>query len=112
VAAALANGSALETVGPAVDDMEMLDYEPGMIVSIDRFGNAITDLEPPAGEFALEIGEITLDRLFRTYDEGGKDPFLIVGSSGLVEISVRNGSAAAMLHLERGDRVQVISREA
>jgi len=110
VAAALANGTPFERLGAPLRDMARLDYEPGMIVAIDRFGNAITDLEAPSGPFAVRTGKVIIDRLFRTYEEGGKEPFLIVGSSGLVEISVRNGSAASILELKRGDRVRVVPR--
>jgi len=109
VAAALANGTPFETLGPEVGEIVRLDYERGMIVAVDRFGNAITDLEPPAGRFALRIGDVTIDRVCRTYEEGGDTPFLIAGSSGLIEISVRNGSAADALRLHRGDRVKIVT---
>ena len=107
VAAALANGLALDRVGPAIPDMVVLPYEPGTIVAIDHFGNAITDVTPPPPPFSLRVGGLTIDRLCRTYEEGGDGPFLIIGSSGTIEISVRNGSAAEGLGLRRGDRVEV-----
>jgi len=107
VAAALANGMAIDRLGPLVRDVARLDYTPGSIVAIDHFGNAITDIEPPPGRFALRAGERTIDRLCRTYEEGSDEPFLIVGSSGTIEISVRNGSAAVALGLRRGDRVAI-----
>jgi hypothetical protein len=83
VAAAIANGFDLERLGPRVPQRVPLDYQPGCIIAIDRFGNAITDLAPQAA-------------------------FLIVGSGGTVEISVRNGSAAEALALTRGMRVAVL----
>jgi S-adenosyl-L-methionine hydrolase (adenosine-forming) len=107
VAAAIANGLMLGRVGPVVRDMVMLEYTPGSIVVIDHFGNAITDIEPPSPPFALRIGDRTIDRVCRTYEEGGDEPFLIVGSSGTIEISVRNGSAAEALGLRRGQRVTI-----
>jgi S-adenosylmethionine hydrolase len=41
-----------------------------------------------------------------TYE--GHDPFLIVGSTGAIEISMAGASAADVLHLRRGDRVEII----
>jgi S-adenosylmethionine hydrolase len=107
VVAAIANGFAVDRVGPVVTNIVMLDYTPGSIVAIDRFGNAITDIEPPATPFALRLGDRTIDRVTRNYEEGGDEPFLIVGSSGTIEISVRNGSAADALGLRRGQRVSI-----
>ena len=108
LAAALAEGLPMNAVGPVVEDMVLLDPLRGAIVAIDRFGNAITDLEAPSVPFALKTGKRTIDRLCRTYDEGGSDPFLIVGSNGTIEISIRGGSAADALGLRRGDRVELI----
>jgi len=107
VTAALANGMPVVKLGPAIDDIVKLEYERGTIVAIDRFGNAITDLQPESGRFALSAGSVTIDRLCQTYAEGGSTPFMIVGSTGTIEISVRNGSAADVLHLRRGDRVEI-----
>jgi hypothetical protein len=106
VAAALANGLAIEEVGPRVDEIVQLDYEPptyaadkvqGTVVSIDRFGNVITDIEASRVPFAL--------RLETNYADAPVGVFLIVGSTGHVEMSVKNGSAAAELAMQRGQRV-------
>jgi S-adenosylmethionine hydrolase len=118
VAAALANGLSIEQLGPRITDLVRLDYKPpeygprriaGTIVAVDRFGNLITDVESDRMAFksyALKAGDTTIGRLSTTY--GGEGPFLIVGSSGCVEISVAGGSAAALLQLSRGDRVTVV----
>ena len=120
VAAALANGTPLEAVGPGIDSIVRLDYSPpafagdravGTIVSIDRFGNCITDLETARVGFApmlLQIGATMITRVERNYGDAASGPFLVVGSTGLIEISVKNASAAEVLHLRRGDRVEVI----
>lgn len=107
VAAALANGFDLERLGPRVEDRVRLDYQPGCIIAIDRFGNAITDLAPREN-MAVEVNGTRLDRTERNYGDAAPGPFLIVGSGGTVEISVKNGSAAAMLGLTRGMRVAVL----
>lgn len=118
VAAAVANGIALDELGPRIDDIVRLRYEPptygqtvrGTIVSVDRFGNLITDIEAsriPFQPFALEARGITIDRLERTYAGAGPGAFLIVGSSGCIEISVANDSAAARLQMRRLEKVEV-----
>jgi len=118
VAAAVANGIALDELGPRIDDMVRLRYEPptygetvrGTIVSVDRFGNLITDIEAtaiPFHPFALEARGITIDRLERTYAGAAPGAFLIVGSSGCIEISVANDSAVARLQMRRLEKVEV-----
>ena len=118
VAAALANNFPFDDLGPLIMDRVRLDYtEPcysgervtGTIVSIDRFGNAITDVEAariPFSRFQLRVGDATIARRSTTYSEDGS--FMIVGSTGCIELSVAGGSAAALLQLRRGDRVSVI----
>jgi S-adenosyl-L-methionine hydrolase (adenosine-forming) len=119
VAAALANGVPLDELGPPLTDIVRLDYEPpsygedsarGTIVRIDRFGNCITDMEAARvafPRFALHAGQHVITRSSRTYGEAGDGPFVITGSTGHLEISVANASAAALLQLQRGDRVTV-----
>lgn len=109
VAAAIANGTAIAELGPRVDDIVRLEVESGTIVAIDRFGNAITDIERariPFEPFAVRIGETVVNRLSTAYE--GDGPFLIVGSTGMIEISLAGASAADLLHLRRGDRVEII----
>lgn len=110
VAAAIASGTPLCEVGPEVADRVRLDYEPptatqGTIIRIDRFGNAITDLETTSGELQTASGR-RIARWSQTYE--GDGPFLITGSTGHVEISIAQASAAAVLQLRRGERVEII----
>ena len=119
VAAALANGLSIEEVGPRIDRMVTLDYEPpsygddivhGTVVAIDRFGNVITDIEAsriPFAPFALHVHKQTIDRLETTYGDAASGLFLIVGSSGRVEISIANGRAAEELRVNRLQRVEL-----
>jgi S-adenosylmethionine hydrolase len=108
VAAALANGLALGALGPRIDDRVALDYTPGCVIRIDRFGNCVTDLVPPEGSFAVIAGSRRIDDVRTTYT--GDGAFVIIGSTGCIELSVANGSAASLLHLGRGDRVSIVSR--
>ena len=110
VAARLANGMNLALLGPVVDDRIRLDYEPpqanrGTIIRIDRFGNAITDLDATHGELQTANGE-RITRWSTTYT--GDGPFLIIGSTGCIEISMAQASAAALLQLRRGERVELL----
>ena len=76
----------------------------GMVMTIDRFGNAITNLLGARGGM-VEVNGLSLP-VQRTYAEVGTgEPVALVGSSGFVEIAVRDGSAAMALSLARGDRV-------
>ncbi len=108
VAAALANGMRIAEIGPRIDDRVPLDYAPGCIIRIDRFGNCVTDLLPPEEPFSVRVGEHHIDDIRTTYT--GDGAFVIVGSTGCIEISIAGGSAASLLHLRRGDRVSIISR--
>lgn len=106
VAAAIANGTRIEELGSRVDDRVLLDYQPGTIVRVDRFGNCVTDIIPPRTPFAVVVRGVRIGAVRTTY--GGADPFAIVGSTGCIEISVASASAATLLQLSRGDRVTIV----
>jgi S-adenosylmethionine hydrolase len=108
VAAALANGLAIAELGPRINDRVPLDYTPGCIIRIDRFGNCITDIVPPVVRFAVRAGDQRIDEIRTAYT--GDGPFVIVGSTSCIEISVASGSAASLLHLGRGDRVTIVPK--
>lgn len=118
VAAAIANGAAIGELGPRIDAITRLRYEPpsygeivrGTIVAVDRFGNAITDVESakiPFAPFALRVRDHVIDRVEQNYGDAAPGAFLIVGSTGCVEISVANASAAERLQLRRLERVEL-----
>lgn len=128
VAAALANGASIDSLGPAVsrESLATLDYtapvyEPdtirGTIVAVDRFGNAITDVEAgrlgKGDDWEMRVGGVRVRRRARTYAEGGasNEPFMIEGSQGTIEISVDRQSAAAALHIEPLDAVEIRKRK-
>jgi S-adenosyl-L-methionine hydrolase (adenosine-forming) len=113
-AAALASGSELRSLGAEMAHPRIRRTpEPqrtgdgallGEVIAIDRFGNAITNLVGlRAG--TIEAAGLSLP-LRRTYGEAAIGaPIAIVGSSGLIELAVRDGSAARVLHLTRGSAV-------
>lgn len=121
VAASLANGFAFGNLGSAAGDIVRLpyrrpSYEPGRaegtVVSVDRFGNCITDLARDQIGFAtfrLHVGKHSIGRMETTYASSpDAGPFLLAGSTGLVEISVANASAAKVLGIRRGDSVRIV----
>lgn len=73
----------------------------GKVIHVDRFGNIITNFKLDARKFrklTLSIKKTVLHQFHTTYVEAkSNSPFLIVGSSGLLEVSVKNGSASSLL---------------
>lgn len=118
VAARLARGDDLAEMGiPAAIEVRLRFHREGRegeVVVVDRFGNAITNLPPVPGQrvyrLALEGGTMPgADRAPREmmlYTAYGKappgEPFLVVGSAGTLEISMREESAAGYLGLSPG----------
>ena len=113
-AARLAAGASLESVGiPFHDAIIRRTAEPqrapdgsiiGQVIHVDRFGNAVTNLLGVHGG-AVETGDRTLP-IRRTYADAERGELLaITGSTGLIEIAQRDGSAAAALRLVRGSKV-------
>ncbi len=117
-AAALARGAAFASLGtphtnPVVRRTPEVVRETdgwlrGEVIVIDRFGNAVTNL------IGVHDGEVHVGQrripFHRTYaDVAVGEAVAVVGSSGLIEIAVRDGSAARVLQLERGAAVRVRS---
>lgn len=113
-AAELAAGASLERLGVVMTSPVIRRTpEPhrlpdgsilGEVIAIDRFGNAITNLLAMRGG-SVTVGGRTLP-IRRTYaDARPGDPIALQGSTGLVEIAVRNGSAAKQLGIVKGAEV-------
>lgn len=113
-AAALARGEALESLGVrAAHPLVLRIAEPrrdvdgsteGEVIHVDRFGNAVTNLRGVV-DGSIVLGATTI-RVGRTYaDVRDGEPIALTGSSGLLEIAVRNSSAARELGISRGDKV-------
>jgi S-adenosylmethionine hydrolase len=116
VAAAVANGLPLADLGPPIDDPVRLPYvEPvyeeqrisGTVISVDRFGNVITDIDRLPFAPCARVNGVTIDWVARTYGEAA-GPCFMVGSSGRLEIAVPEASAADLLHLRAGDRLDIV----
>ena len=113
-AALLATGAAARDAGSELDRIVAVEWhEPvgdtGQVVHVDRFGNLVTNLrrEHIAGAHGVMVGPLEAP-LGRTYsDVGAGAPIAYVGSSGLVEVAMRQASAAAFTGAERGTPVLV-----
>lgn len=123
VAAYLASGRALTRLGPPLAYLSPLPLPAlrqsgstlrGHVVHIDAFGNLITNL--PASSLALPSGSrgVTVRykrravRVVSSYAAGGSAELVAVaGSLGVVELALRNGSAAWTFNAARGDEVEV-----
>lgn len=122
IAAWISRGIPLDQIGPRVQDPVRFKIPvvkkvregliQGAILMIDQFGNAITNLKPedvpPRSKIILSgQREITIFR--KTFGEGTPgELFMVAGSSGYLEISMRNGSAAAALELKPGIPLGVV----
>jgi S-adenosylmethionine hydrolase len=124
VAAHLASGVSPAKMGKVIADYMRLHFEnpvrtarrgwTGAVLKIDRFGNLITNF--PAEEFPdldkrpfeMSVGMRTVGKLARNYAECAPgELFLIVGSSGYLEVSSSQASAAKILGCGVGAPVEL-----
>ena len=124
-AAYLANGVPPEEFGERLENVIRLPVpEPfkeadgirGEVISIDSFGNLTTNLDGGliGGEpVTARINGVNFSGVYRSYANAPPEtPFLIVGSSGLVEIAVREGRADRALKAQVTHAVKLSSRSA
>jgi hypothetical protein len=125
VAAHLTLGVPPEEVGQPVETVKRLALPAvkrrkggllGHVIHVDRFGNLITNIpgnevlgttnDEPGRRVRIFIADRTILGLSQTY--AAKEGFVaIVGSHGLVEVAVRDGSAAVLLGVGVGVPVWV-----
>ena len=78
----------------------------GEVIAVDRFGNAITNLLGLQARSVFAAGrELPVSRTYA--DLAAHQPGALVGSSGLIEIVVRDGRASDVLSLARGDAIRL-----
>lgn len=119
VAAHLSGGVALEALGPKLPmlDRSIVFPEPsrrgrvltGEVLHVDTYGNLITNLPasvlPPG--FEVRVGNRRIKRAtsYAAVEAGAL--LAVVGSSALLEISVRDGDARRVLRARVGTRVTI-----
>lgn len=125
-AAYLAKGGDLGSLGPELTHWVRLQEPPlkmgeglveGRVVYLDRFGNGITNIAQgdlsellQAGHLRVLVGDfLVLDSLKRTYGEVlPGEPLALIGSSGFLEIAVREASAKDKLNFQAGETKVVV----
>jgi S-adenosyl-L-methionine hydrolase (adenosine-forming) len=94
------------------------DLIQAAVLAVDHFGNLITNLMPgdlpvfdPANPHTVKMlaGQKEITAFHRTYSEGRPgEIFVVPGSTGYLEIVMKEGSAASALNLKSGAPIGVI----
>lgn len=113
-AALLANGVPIDELGDVYPEaVRLRTSQPrrdshgslhGEVLTIDRFGNITTNLMV-RGSGVIEIARRRLPFVRAYGDVSLGEPLALTGSSGFVEIAIREGNAAVALRIVRGDAV-------
>jgi S-adenosyl-L-methionine hydrolase (adenosine-forming) len=93
------------------------DVLMGKVVSVDRFGNLISNITAQqVQEFraakgqtvAIHIGTYVVHELVGSYSQGSRQaPSALINSSGSLEIFLQEGSAARTLQVGIGEEVRL-----
>ncbi|HEX3358537.1 MAG TPA: SAM-dependent chlorinase/fluorinase [Tepidisphaeraceae bacterium] len=113
LAGMLAKEASIQSIAVPIRDPVLLDIAPsidrGRIIYIDHFGNAITNIRPAGhrGD-SIIVKKKSIGPLRKAYaDVARHGAVALIGSSGLLEIAIRDGSAAKKLRLKVGDKVRI-----
>lgn len=119
-AAMLAAGAPLGALGSPVADPMLLPGDPlpertrdgwcGQVISVDHFGNLLTNLAPHhvAGARRLELRGGRTVAIVGTYGDVAKgDLAALIGSNGKLELARNGGSAADLTGMKIGDPVWI-----
>jgi len=124
-AAYLSLGVPVESFGPPVDREKVTAFPSsrvtngmveGEVIHVDRFGNLITNISAEtferlvgAGARTIWVANHTVSGPYESYDDSREgEVFGIFGSSGLLEISMKQANAREILGLKRGAVVRVL----
>jgi S-adenosylmethionine hydrolase len=127
VAAHLSMGVKPNALGHRIDSLLWLGFEDpfikegklsGEILHVDAFGNLVSNIEKgrllrflKGRPFLIRAGRKTIRGLKKGYWEGKNDePIALFGSSGFLEISVREGNAQKVLKMKRGDPLEISTK--
>lgn len=120
VAAGLSLGISLYEFGEKINSLHVLpvpkpSLDPdgnlvGQVLHIDRFGNLIANIRSnslPGKNVVIEVGGLRIQGISDYYAQK-EGVMAVVGSSGYLEISLRDGSARDFLGIAEGDEIRVI----
>jgi S-adenosylmethionine hydrolase len=121
VAAGLSLGISLYEFGEKINSLHVLpipkpSLDPdgnlvGLVLHIDRFGNLITNIKNndlPGKDIMIAVAGQCIQGISDYYAQN-EGVMAIVGSSGYLEVSLRDGSACDFLGMVVGDEIKVIS---
>jgi S-adenosylmethionine hydrolase len=120
VAAAVATGTPVSSLGPEVSDMERIHLPPlvredaglrGQILYADHFGNLVTNIPADAlpARCTIQICGTRIRGVAPSYSAGAPGmPLAVVNSWDVLEIAVRDGSARERLGAAVGEPVLVV----
>jgi len=131
-AAHLARGIALDEFGPRLDSIERIDLGEvaedgatisGAIIYVDGFGNLISNIDRARGRrlatsfagaaVSITIGDSAPIPLCETYGDAARGaPLAMFGSFDLLEVALREGSAAGHFRAGPGARVTLTANAA
>jgi S-adenosylmethionine hydrolase len=121
-AARLALGEPFGVLGPAIKDPvcspppipQLRDgVVDGAVVHVDRFGTLVSNIagDMVTGATVVEVEDTVVGPLKRTFaDVARGEPVAYVGSGGMLEVAVRDGSASEKLGVGIGTSVTVTLR--
>jgi S-adenosylmethionine hydrolase len=127
VAAHLANGVPMKEFGPETDEYIQPSFSKptvsggnllGEVIHLDDFGNVVTNISlAEIGKLGIMVGatlRLVLGstssemRFGRTYGEVAVgQPLSLIGSTGLLEISINRGNAASTYKAQEGSKVTI-----
>ncbi|MDM8000934.1 MAG: SAM-dependent chlorinase/fluorinase [Dehalococcoidia bacterium] len=123
IAAHISLGRPLEELGQSISSINVLPLPKprtdargnitGHVVHIDHFGNLITSIargDLPPGSYSIRVAGHRIRSLSRSYEDG-QGLLALIGSSGHLEIALKEGSAARLLGSKPGDEVHIIRRQ-
>jgi len=120
VAAGLSLGISIYEFGEKINSLHIISIPRpsldsqgnlvGQILHIDRFGNLITNVKNadlPGKDVTVEVAGQRIQGISDYYAQN-KGLMAMVGSSGYLEVSLRDGNASDFLGLTVGDEVRVV----
>lgn len=121
IAGMLAARKLVNQLAKPITDPVLLDLAPmgeadpyGRVIHIDHFGNATTnvpfELAQRLSVIGVETAATRLTPIYSAYAQVAPgEPLALIGSSDLLEIAVREGSAAEQLELKVGDSIRLLT---
>ncbi len=121
VAASLSLGISLYEFGEKINSLHVLTIPKpsldsggnlvGQVLHVDRFGNLITNIRSndlPGKNVVIEVAGYCIQGISDYYAQN-KGVMAVMGSSGYLEVSLRDGSACDFLGMAVGDEIKVTS---